>query len=87
MFRISPEVEQTMIIINHFDECTKGSRKMFIKHISRKHYNDETPWKIVVTSHKLGALSEELSGTFCVTVDITSAELEIVIKDCFETDV
>ncbi|KAJ4022742.1 hypothetical protein NW766_001789 [Fusarium irregulare] len=87
MFRISAEVEQTMIVINHFDECTKGSRKRFIDHISRKHYNDETPWKIVVTSYKPGALIEELSGPFCVEVDITCAELEIAVNDPFESDV
>ncbi|RGP76548.1 hypothetical protein FLONG3_5209 [Fusarium longipes] len=87
MFRISAEVEQTMIVINYFDECTKGSRKRFIDHISRKHYNDETPWKIVVTSHEPGTLTEELSGPFSVEVDITCAELEIAVKDSFESDI
>ncbi|KAG4284525.1 hypothetical protein FPRO06_08904 [Fusarium proliferatum] len=87
MFRISAEVEQTMIIINHFDECTKNSRKRFLDHITDKYYNDETPWKIVVTSHEPSALSEELSGPFCVPIDISSEELGNIAVDSFEADI
>ncbi|KAL9566299.1 hypothetical protein ACKAV7_009658 [Fusarium commune] len=87
MFRISAEVEQTMIVINHFDECTKGSRKRFLDHITDKYHNDETPWKIVVTSHEPGALTEELSGPFCVPVDISSGELGDLDVNSFESDI
>ncbi|KAF5597987.1 ankyrin 1 [Fusarium pseudoanthophilum] len=87
MFRISAEVEQTMIVINHFDECSKGSRKRFLDHITDKYYNDETPWKIVVTSHEPGALSEELSGPFCVPIDISSGELGDLHTSGFESDI
>ncbi|KAF4954943.1 hypothetical protein FSARC_11972 [Fusarium sarcochroum] len=79
-FRTSDEVEQTMIVINHFDECTKGSRKRFLDNIIYKNQNDESPWKIVVTSHKPGALSEELSGPFCVPVDLSKSDLGFYIK-------
>jgi ankyrin repeat protein len=87
MFRISAEVEQTMIVINHFDECTKGSRKRFLDHITDKYYNDETPWKIVVTSHEPGALNEELSGPFCVPIEISSGELGDLAVNSFESDI
>ncbi|KAF5567238.1 ankyrin 1 [Fusarium phyllophilum] len=87
MFRISAEVEQTMIVINHFDECSQGSRKRFLDHITDKYYNDETPWKIVVTSHEPDALSEELSGPFCVPIDISSEKLGDLAVDSFETDI
>ncbi|KAJ4030761.1 hypothetical protein NW758_012625 [Fusarium oxysporum] len=87
MFRISAEVEETMIVINHFDECTKGSRERFLDHITDKYYNDETPWKIVVTSHEQGALSEELSGPFCVPIDISSGELGDLDVNSFESDI
>ncbi|KAG5802839.1 hypothetical protein H9Q71_012575 [Fusarium xylarioides] len=87
MFRISAEVEQTMIVINHFDECSQGSRKRFLDHIADKYYNDETPWKIVVTSHEPDALSEELSGPFCVPIDISSEKLGDLVVDSFETDI
>ncbi|KAF9770613.1 hypothetical protein IL306_011821 [Fusarium sp. DS 682] len=87
LFRISPEVEQTMIIINHFDECSKGSRKIFLDHVIQKYYNNETPWKIVVTSHEPGALSEELSGPFCVPIDISSKEWGDLAVNNFESDV
>ncbi|KAM0545410.1 hypothetical protein ACHAPJ_011315 [Fusarium lateritium] len=79
-FRTSDEVEQTMIVINHFDECTKGSRKRFLDNIIYKNQNDESPWKIVVTSHKPGALSEELSGPFCVPIDLSKSDLEFNIN-------
>ncbi|RBA15538.1 hypothetical protein FPRO05_12612 [Fusarium proliferatum] len=87
MFRISAEVEQTMIVINHFDECTKGSRKRFLDHIIDKYHKNETPWKIVVTSHEPGALTEELSGPFCVPIDISSEELGDLAMDSFESEI
>ncbi|KAF5650769.1 ankyrin 1 [Fusarium tjaetaba] len=87
MFRISAEVEQTMIVINHFDECSKGSRKRFLDHVTDKYYNDETPWKIVVTSHEPGALMEELSGPFCVPIDMSSLESGDLAVDTFESDI
>ncbi|KAH7478285.1 hypothetical protein FOMA001_g9127 [Fusarium oxysporum f. sp. matthiolae] len=87
MVRISAEVEQTMIVINHFDECTKGSRKRFLDHITDKYYNEETPWKIVVTSNEPDALSEELSGPFCVPIHISSGELGDLVMDSFESDI
>ncbi|KAI1057270.1 hypothetical protein LB505_011610 [Fusarium chuoi] len=87
MFRISEEVEQTMIVINHFDECTKSSRNRFLDLIADKYYNDETPWKIVVTSHEPGALSEELFGAFCVPIDLSSGELGDLDADGFENDI
>ncbi|KAG5785834.1 hypothetical protein H9Q73_000561 [Fusarium xylarioides] len=87
MFRISAEVEQIMIVINHFDECSQGSRKRFLDHIANKYYNDETPWKIVVTSHEPDALSGELSGPFCVPIDISSEKLGDLAVDSFETDI
>ncbi|KAF4440801.1 ankyrin 1 [Fusarium acutatum] len=87
MFRISAEVEQTMIVINHFDECTQSSRKRFLDHVTDKYYNDETPWKIVVTSHKPGSLTEELSGPFCIPIDICSGELGDLAVDSFESDI
>ncbi|KAF5572550.1 ankyrin 1, partial [Fusarium pseudocircinatum] len=87
MFRISAEVEQTMIVINHFDECTESSRKRFLNHITDKYYNDETPWKIVVTSHEPGALTEELSGPFCVPIDVSSQESGDLAMDSFEIDI
>ncbi|KAF4451628.1 hypothetical protein F53441_5484 [Fusarium austroafricanum] len=71
-FRTSDEVEQTMIVINHFDECTKGSRKLFLDNLIYRHHNDEFPWKVVVTSHKPGALTDELSGPFSVPIDLSS---------------
>ncbi|PNP79771.1 hypothetical protein FNYG_06864 [Fusarium nygamai] len=87
MFRISAEVEQTMIVISHFDQCTQGSRKRFLDHVTDKYYNDETPWKIVVTSHEPGALSEELSGPFCVPIDMSSGELGDLHASGFESDI
>ncbi|KAG9499457.1 hypothetical protein J7337_007913 [Fusarium musae] len=87
MFRISAEIEQTMVVINHFDECSHGSRQRFLDHVTDKYYNDETPWKIVVTSHEPGALMEELSGPFCVPIDISSLESGELAVDSFESDI
>ncbi|KAF5548635.1 ankyrin protein 1 [Fusarium mexicanum] len=87
MLKSSAEVKQTIIVMNHFDECTKASRKLFLDHIAKKYYNNESPWKIVVTSIEPGALSEELSGPFCVPIDISSGELgEFAVKS-FESDI
>ncbi|KAF4345847.1 ankyrin 1 [Fusarium beomiforme] len=87
MFRTSPEVEQTIIVINHFDECSQSSRKRFLDHVIQKCYNSEKPWKIVVTSHEPGALSEELSGPFCVPIDISTGSLRDLRQDSLESDI
>ncbi|KAF5252725.1 hypothetical protein FANTH_2352 [Fusarium anthophilum] len=87
MFRASAKVKQTIIVMNYFDECTKASRKIFLDHITKKYYNSESPWKIVVTSIEPGALNEELSGPFCVPIDISSGELgEFAVKS-LESDI
>ncbi|KAH6609616.1 hypothetical protein Trco_002962 [Trichoderma cornu-damae] len=81
-FRFTEQVEHVMFVINHFDECTKGSRKQFLDNFAYLSQASENSWKVVVTSHKPGALSEELSGPWCVNLDLdASAEGLISVAD------
>lgn len=75
-FRSSDEVEEVICVINYFDECTPASRKKFLDNFVYVSQNVETPWKVVVTSHKPGALTEELSGSFCTSIDLAASGLE-----------
>ncbi|KAH6876599.1 ankyrin repeat-containing domain protein [Thelonectria olida] len=77
-FRLSDEIEHVICVLNHFDECTKGSRTAFLESFAYAAQISEITWKVVVTSHKPGALTEELSGAlapFCVTIDLTASGL------------
>lgn len=76
LFRKSLEVEQVIYVINHFDECTKESRKNFLDNFIYRSQMEEAPWKVVVTSQKPGALEDELSGPFCVPINLTVSGLE-----------
>lgn len=73
-FRIMGELKQTMVVVNSFDECAKDSRRRFLNNIIYKYHNSEAPWKIVVTSHNPGALSDELSDSFCVPIDLLASD-------------
>lgn len=65
-----------MCVINYFDECTTDSRKLFLEKFATISRATESPWKVVVTSHKPGALLNELSGLSCVAVDLATYGLE-----------
>ncbi|KAL6878817.1 ankyrin repeat-containing domain protein [Trichoderma novae-zelandiae] len=69
-FRFTEKVEHVMFVINHFDECTKGSRQQFLDNFAYLAGASENSWKVVVTSHKPGALSKELDGPWCVNLDL-----------------
>ncbi|KAH0498228.1 hypothetical protein TgHK011_005494 [Trichoderma gracile] len=69
-FRFTEKIDHVMFVINHFDECTKGSRKQFLENFAYIAEASENLWKIVVTSHKPDALSKELDGPWCVNVDL-----------------
>ncbi|PTB57717.1 hypothetical protein M431DRAFT_479284 [Trichoderma harzianum CBS 226.95] len=83
-FRFTEQVEHVMFVINHFDECTKGSRKQFLDNFAYLSQASENPWKVVVTSHKPGALSEELSGPWCVNLDLDASKEDLI--NVAETD-
>jgi ankyrin repeat protein len=74
-FRMTAEIGQTMIVLDHFDDCAQDSRKTFIDIVIYRYDQDESPWRIVVTSDRSGALSDELSGPFCVSIDLSSSDL------------
>lgn len=75
-FRFTDEIEHVMCVINYFDECTKGSRKPFLDNFSSIAQATERPWKVVITSHTPGALTDELSGPSCATLDLAESGLE-----------
>ncbi|KAL7799020.1 ankyrin repeat-containing domain protein [Trichoderma ceciliae] len=77
-FRFTEQVEHVMFVINHFDECTKGSRKQFLDNFAYLSQASENSWKVVVTSHKPGALSEELSGPWCVNLDLDASGKDLI---------
>ncbi|RSL73504.1 hypothetical protein CEP51_011751 [Fusarium floridanum] len=85
-FRSSDEVEEVVCVINYFDECTPASRKKFVDNFIYVSKNVETPWKVVVTSHRPGALTEELSGPFCVPIDLATSGWESYADDDIERD-
>ncbi|OTA02295.1 hypothetical protein A9Z42_0026630 [Trichoderma parareesei] len=69
-FRFTEKIDHVMFVINHFDECTKGSRKQFLDNFAYLAEASENSWKVVVTSHKPDALSKELDGPWCVNVNL-----------------
>lgn len=77
-FRFTEQVEHVMFVINHFDECTKGSRKQFLDNFAYLSQASENSWKVIVTSHKPGALSEELSGPWCVNLNLDASEEDLI---------
>ncbi|RFU77308.1 ankyrin 1 [Trichoderma arundinaceum] len=77
-FRFTNEVEHVMFVINHFDECTKGSRKQFLDNFAYFSQASENSWKVVVTSHKPGALSDELSGPWCINLDLDASGEDLI---------
>ncbi|KAL7937002.1 ankyrin repeat-containing domain protein [Trichoderma chlorosporum] len=77
-FRFTEQVDNVMFVINHFDECTKGSRKQFLDNFAYLSQASENPWKVVVTSHKPGVLSEELAGPWCVNLDLDASEEDLI---------
>ncbi|UKZ73022.1 hypothetical protein TrVFT333_000661 [Trichoderma virens FT-333] len=77
-FRFTEQVEHVMFVINHFDECTKGSRKQFLDNFAYLSQASENSWKVVVTSHKPGALSEELAGPWCVNLDLDASGEDLI---------
>ncbi|KAH7271898.1 hypothetical protein MRS44_004360 [Fusarium solani] len=85
-FRSSDEVEEVICVINYFDECTPASRKKFLENFVYVSQNVETPWKVVVTSHKPGALTEELSGSVCTPIDLAASGLESYTDNDNERD-
>ncbi|KAK2595807.1 hypothetical protein QQS21_006571 [Conoideocrella luteorostrata] len=76
-FRFTDEIEHVMCVINYFDECTKGSRKPFLDNFARVSQATERPWKVVITSHRPGALLDELAGPSCINLDLTESGVEI----------
>ncbi|KAM0415652.1 hypothetical protein ACHAPT_013402 [Fusarium lateritium] len=85
-FRSAGDVEEVMCVINYFDECTSASRKKFLDNFIYVSQNVEMPWKVVVTSHRPGALTEELSGLFCVPIDLAASGLESYADNNVERD-
>lgn len=77
-FRFTDQVDHVMFVINHFDECTKGSRKQFLDNFAYLSQASENSWKVVVTSHKPGALSEEFSEPWCINMDLDASEEELI---------
>ncbi|KAL7942120.1 ankyrin repeat-containing domain protein [Trichoderma barbatum] len=77
-FRFTEQVEHVMFVINHFDECTKGSRKQFLDNFAYLAQASENSWKVVVTSHKPGALLEELAGSWCVKLDLDASGQDLI---------
>lgn len=71
-FRFHDPFERAIYVINHFDECTKGSRQAFLQKFKYLAANSEGQWKIVLTSHKPGALLGELSDTALTTLDLST---------------
>ncbi|GFP56204.1 ankyrin-3 [Trichoderma asperellum] len=76
--RFTDQVDHVMFVINHFDECTKGSRKQFLDNFAYLSQASENSWKVVVTSHKPGALSEEFSGPWCINMDLDASEEKLI---------
>ncbi|KAK7409059.1 hypothetical protein QQX98_008763 [Neonectria punicea] len=74
MFRATGEIEQVLCVINHFDECTKGSRAPFLGNFAYISQTCEQPWKVVVTSHQPSALSKELVGLSSVALDLATLD-------------
>ncbi|KAK3314434.1 ankyrin repeat-containing domain protein [Apodospora peruviana] len=87
-FRFNNEFERAIYVINHFDECTKGSRLAFLDKFKYLAANSEGNLKMVLTSHKSGALLGELSDTALTTMDLSmpaisadsSADAEVDIR-------
>ncbi|KAK5656678.1 hypothetical protein OQA88_4658 [Cercophora sp. LCS_1] len=71
-FRFNDHFEQAIYVINHFDECTKGSRRAFLQKFKYLAANSEGQWKMVLTSHKSGALLDELSDTALTILDLST---------------
>ncbi|TFB03946.1 Ankyrin-3 [Trichoderma ghanense] len=85
-FRFTEKVEHVMFVINHFDECTKGSRKQFLENFAYLAEASENSWKVVVTSHKPDALSKELDGPWCVNVDLDAEPGEDSLTNIVDDD-
>ncbi|KAK5988121.1 Ankyrin-3-like protein [Cladobotryum mycophilum] len=85
-FRFTDEVDHVMFVINYFDECTKGSQKLFLENFAYLSQASEAPWKVVVTSHKPNALSTELHSPWSVNLDLSTLDLETNNTNHFEKD-
>lgn len=48
------------LVLHHFDECPRDSRKVFFDWLSRRFGGREVPWKIFITSLVPGSLTDEL---------------------------
>ncbi|KOS23163.1 hypothetical protein ESCO_003926 [Escovopsis weberi] len=85
-FRFTNNVDHVMLVINYFDECTKGSQKLFLENFAYLSRASELPWKVVVTSHKPGALLNELADPWAVNLDLANLNLEPISTSSFEQD-
>ncbi|KAK0654993.1 ankyrin repeat-containing domain protein [Cercophora newfieldiana] len=86
-FRFNDQFEQAIYVINHFDDCTKGSRQAFLQRFKYLAANSEGHWKMVLTSHKPGALLGELSDTALTTLDLSTPENTADSNADAETDI
>lgn len=68
------ELTSTICVINHFDECVKGSRNAFLQKFIRLTQGSEKRHRMVVTSHLPGSLLTELSGTPHSVLELSSYE-------------
>ncbi|KAK0654316.1 ankyrin-3 [Cercophora samala] len=59
------ELETVTFVINHFDECVRGSREGFLKTFSSFAQSSQRAKKIVITSYRSGSLLPELSQSGC----------------------
>lgn len=72
-FRFNNEFEDAIFVINHFDQCTNGSRRLFLDRLRFLASHSERQYKIVLTSQKAGALLDDLSGTPITALDLSAS--------------
>jgi ankyrin repeat protein len=72
-YRQIGEIEGISCVINNFDECEPGSRKDFLDVFRYKSQIQERPWRLLITSHKPGALLNELSEAGWLVLDLAEA--------------
>lgn len=75
-YRLRGQVTGVTCVINHFEECEEESRKAFLSVLSKLSKTQERPWRIVVTSRKRGALSEELAEWPSIDLDTATSKPE-----------
>ena len=70
-------VNHVIFVINHFDECVKGSRNAFLQRFLRLARGSEKRHRLVVTSHRPGSLLADLKDTPHSAIELSSeGELE-----------